>query len=176
MFLCLVIFFRRRYECNYRCPCADRLKANGGNGDEPKDCGLRASQARLFRVVEVVHLWAKLPGQETALSPLFTARKFAVVFLQWCRTTWATWAGSGSKFALIFLDLIANCSYEVRQRVRHNFPWLVTDLLFIRTAGQAASVPQCVLTDATNYWFQCGTLGPTLHVCVGWTSPVEHGG
>eukprot|EP00903_Cladosiphon_okamuranus_P012867 g12018.t1 len=37
----------RRYECNYKCPCAVRLKTwSGGNahGEESKDCGLRASQ------------------------------------------------------------------------------------------------------------------------------------
>lgn len=36
---------RRKYECNYKCPCAVRLKTgSAGSGEEPKDCGLRASQ------------------------------------------------------------------------------------------------------------------------------------
>lgn len=36
---------RRKYECNYKCPCADRLKTGpAGSGEEPRDCGLRASQ------------------------------------------------------------------------------------------------------------------------------------
>ena len=36
---------RRKYECNYKCPCASRLRTgNAGSGEEPKDCGLRASQ------------------------------------------------------------------------------------------------------------------------------------
>lgn len=45
---CFVL--RRAYECNYRCPCAERLRDTTGKNGEVgiHDCGLRASQVGLL--------------------------------------------------------------------------------------------------------------------------------
>jgi len=40
---------RRKYECNYKCPCAVLLKTDKPGGSaEPQDCGLRNSQVGLL--------------------------------------------------------------------------------------------------------------------------------